>query len=92
MSDLERNEDRWWYDRGYSLGVTETKRDAAVPRLIGAWALFGLALWEPVIAGTFLAMYTLFTASDWHDRRREAEHQRELYDPGRAYEWGGHDE
>jgi len=89
VTEPERNDDRWWYDRGYSLGVAETQRDAVFPRLIGAWTLFGMTLWEPAVAATFLGIYTLWTVADWRDRRDEAEHKRELHDPGSAYEWRG---
>jgi hypothetical protein len=30
-----------WYRDGYRLGSVEAKRDAAIPRLIGAGTLFG---------------------------------------------------
>jgi hypothetical protein len=90
MTDgLERNEARWWYDRGYALGVAETERDAVFPLLVGAWTLLGMTLWEPAIAATFLAMYTLFATAEWRDRRDEAADKRERYDPGSAYEWTG---
>jgi len=85
--DIDRNEDRWWYDRGYSLGVVETKRDAVFPRVIGAWTLLGAVLWDPVVAGTFLAIYTLFEAANWRDLRDKAEHKREQCDPGSAFNW-----
>ena len=86
--DLEANDDRWWYDRGYSLGVTETKRDAVIPRLIGGWTLLGAALWDPVIAAVFLVLYTLFTLLNWRDHRAEAEHKRDRHNPGKRYAWG----
>jgi hypothetical protein len=89
MGGPERNENAWWYDRGYALGVAETKRDAVFPRLVGAWTLPGMTLWEPAVAATFLAMYTCFEMVDWRDRRDEAADKRERYDPGSAYEWGG---
>jgi len=93
MSDAwERNEDRWWYDRGYALGAVETKRDAAVPRLIGAWTLLGAVMWDPLVAGTFLGMYSAFTLLNWRDRRDKATERRERYDPGPAYEGMERDE
>ena len=89
MSDdnwFTRNDDRFYYDRGYSLGVVETKRDATVPRLIGYGTLFGATLWDPLIAGFFLGCYALFALLDYRDRRDEAEHKRDLHDPGPKYE------
>ena len=83
----DRNDDRYWYDKGYSLGVTETQRDAVWGRLIGAWSLFAGALWDPLVAGTFLALYTLFEVSWWRRRCDKAEHKREFYDPGPTWEW-----
>jgi len=87
MSDpWERNEDRWWYDRGYALGSVETKRDATIPRLIGAWILFGGVMWDPLVSGTFLAMYCAFGLLEWRDRRDKAAERRDRYDPGPTYE------
>ena len=87
MTADDRNKDRFWYDKGYSLGVTETRRDAVLPRLVGLWAVLGGALWDPLVAGTFLALYTAFEASWWRDRRDEAEHKRDWYNPGPTWEW-----
>lgn len=81
-----RNSDRWYYDRGYSLGATETKRDATVPRLIGYGSLFAGTLWDPLITGTFLGVYAAFALLDYRDRRDEAEHKRDVHDPGPEWE------
>ena len=82
----DRNEDRWWYDRGYALGAVETKRDAAVPRLIGAWTLLGAVMWDPLVAGTFLVAYSAFALLEWRDQKEAADERRERYDPGPTYE------
>lgn len=81
-----RNDDRFYYDRGYSLGVAETKRDATIPRLIGYGSLFAATLWEPTIAGAFFGFYVVFALMDYRDRRDEVEHKRDLHDPGPEYE------
>jgi len=83
----DRNDDRMWYDRGYGLGVVETKRDAVIPRLIGYGFVFGGALWDPLVTGAFLGMYALFTLATWRDRQREAEFKREFHDPGPTWGW-----
>ena len=87
MTADDRNEDRFWFDEGYSLGATETKRDAVLPRLVGYGMVFGGALWDPLVTGTFLALYALFEISWWHDRCDEAEWKREHADPGPTWEW-----
>ena len=84
---MDRNTDRYWYDRGYSLGVVETQRDAAIPRIIGALSLFGLTVWNEVVAAVFLGLYVVWTLSDWRDRRDEADHKRDVHDPGKEWEW-----
>jgi hypothetical protein len=81
MSDdenpLQENDATLWYRDGYKLGSVETKRDAAIPRLIGAGVLFGGALWDPLVTGTFLVFYAGFTLLDYRDRRAEAKRLRE---------------
>ena len=87
MTADDRNEDRFWFDEGYSLGATETKRDAVWPRLIGYGLVFGGTLWDPLVTGTFLTLFALFTLSDWRDLRDEAEWKREHADPGPTWKW-----
>lgn len=80
MSDdnpFEENDATLWYREGYKLGSIETKRDAAIPRLIGAGTLFGGTLWDPLVTGTFLVFYAAFTLLEYRDRRDEAELHRE---------------
>lgn len=84
---MDRNTDRYYYDQGYSLGVTETQRDAIPLRLIGAWVLFAFVWWRPAIAAVFLGIYTVWTYSDYRDRVREARHKREHCKPGKRYEY-----
>jgi len=84
---MDRNTDRYWYDRGYSLGVVETQRDAAIPRIIGAVLLFALTVTDAIVAGTILFLYIAWTLSNWRGRRDEAEHKRNVHGPGKEWEW-----
>lgn len=88
----DRNEDKIWYDRGYSLGVVETKRDAVIPRLIGYGSVFCGALIDPLVTGAFLVMYMVFEILTWRDRRESAEFKREHNDPGPTWNWQEKDE
>jgi len=92
MPTGDRNDDRYWYDRGYSLGVTETERDHAIPRLVGYGLVFSGALWNPTLTGVFLALFTAREILWWRDRCDEAEHKREVHDPGPTWEWQRGDE
>lgn len=86
MSEMERNTDRMWYDRGYALGVTETKRDAKWPRMIG-YAGMGIAShFAPLWAGVFFVIYAAFEIVEWRRRCEEADHRREHDNPGKRYE------
>lgn len=84
---MDRNDDRWWFDRGYSLGVVETQRDAVIPRLILVWTVFAATVWNPLLAAPFLVLYTIWTLLDWRDRRDQAEHKRDVHDPGPTWNW-----
>ena len=83
---MDRNDKRYWYDRGYGLGAKETRRDAVIPRLIGAWLLFGMAYIEIWICLIYLIIYTLWTLSNWNDQKRACEKRREFDNPGKKWE------
>jgi len=93
MSDgLERNDERWWFDRGYALAVAETQLDAIIPRLVGAWCLVGVTAVDPLIGVSALAMYTVLSLPEYLNRRDEVEDRRERHNPGKRYSWGADDE
>jgi len=83
---MDRNDNRWWYDRGYSLGVKETQRDAIIPKAISAWVLLLVAHWDVYIAGAFLFIVTWFWVESYKDRKHECETKRDMHNPGSKWE------
>lgn len=87
MTELEQNDNRIWYDRGYSLAKSEARKESAVPILIGSWSLVGMMYFDPMIAIAFLIMYSLFKIQEYEDAKANSERKREMYDPGQKWEW-----
>lgn len=81
----EENTETTWYRGGYRIGAAETKRDAALLRLIGYGTVFAGALWDPLVTATFLTIYVGFTLLEYRDRRDEVELLRE-YEPETVFE------
>jgi len=67
---MKRNENRTWYDKGYSDGVTATKQDGIVPRVIGVLCLSLLLFYDIYWPLAFVSIWAVFSLQEWWDNRK----------------------
>ena len=64
---MTRNQDRLYYDRGYSDGVKDTKRDSVIPRILGVSFLSLLLVLDQYWILGFVIVWAAFELSEWRD-------------------------
>jgi hypothetical protein len=67
---MKRNTDRTYYDKGYSDGVQDTKKDAKIPKNLGIVLLSLLLILNQYWVLTFVVIYVLWELSEWHDLKK----------------------
>lgn len=67
---MKRNEDRIWYEKGYSDGVQDTKKDSKIPKIIGVACLSALLLFNQFWILGFVVMWALFDLEEWRDLKK----------------------
>jgi len=70
---MDRNEDRYWYDKGYSDGVQDTKKDSYIPRIIGMVTLTVLLFFDQYWILGFVIIWIAFTLQEWYDKKKHHE-------------------
>ncbi len=67
---MKRNPDRYHYDRGYSDGCKDTRKDSKIPKVIGVGCLSALLAFDHYWILAFVVMWALFELHEWHDLRK----------------------
>jgi len=70
---MKGNENRYWYDKGYSDGVQNTKKDSAIPKIIGTVFLSALLAVDQYWILGFVVIWIVFTLQEWYDKRKHHE-------------------
>lgn len=86
---VELNGDRLWYDRGYKLGANEARADQTPTAVLAVLLTAGVAALN---AGYGIALALILAAARVYEHRGwtyTADEERERYDPGDKYLWGG---
>ena len=67
---MKRNENRTWYDKGYSDGVQDTIKDSKLPKLIGVACRSILLVFDQYWILAFVVIWGLFELQEWHDKNK----------------------
>jgi len=67
---MKRNENRYWYDKGYSDGVQDTKKDAKIPKILGVVNLCILLFFNQYWILAFVILWIAFDLQEWHDLKK----------------------
>jgi len=64
---MKRNENRYWYDKGYSDGVKSTQKDAKIPKVIGVSCLSALLYFDQYWILAFVIIWIAFELEKKYD-------------------------
>lgn len=64
------NNDRHWYDRGWSDAIQQQKKDDTVPRVIGVVCLTALLCFDQYWIIGFVMLWAIMSLFDWYDTAR----------------------
>lgn len=67
---MKRNRDRMYYDKGYSDGVKNAKKNRRIPKLVGAVILLAVATVDVLTAWAFLFTFAVFEVTEWYDNHK----------------------
>jgi len=70
---MKRNEDREWYDKGYSDGVKDTQQDARIPKSIGLVCISTLLVFNQYWILGFVSLYVTFEFFQFYDESKYPE-------------------
>jgi len=64
---VKRNENRYWYDKGYSDGTQDTKKDSKLPKVIGVVSLSALLVFDQYWVLAFVIIWVAFELEEKYD-------------------------
>ena len=67
---MKRNDNRIWYNKGYSDGVQATKKDAKVPKAIGVVCLTALLMADQYWILAFVILWLMFDLQEWYGLKK----------------------
>lgn len=67
---MKRNDDRYWYDRGYSDGVKDTEEDSKIPKVLWVLGVCALLIADQFWVLAFVSIWAVFEVVDLYDLRR----------------------
>jgi len=62
---MKRNDNRLWYDKGYSDGTQDTKKDSTLPAVIGVVCLSALLVFDQYWILGFVVLWMAFELEEW---------------------------
>lgn len=88
-NQVELNENKLWYNRGYKLGANEARAERTPTAILAVLLTAGVTAVEP---GYGIVLALILAAARWYEHRGwtyTADEERESHDPGDRYLWGG---
>lgn len=70
---MKRNENRIWYDKGYSDGTQDKRKESTVPKLIWIGILTTLLVFDQYWIIAFVVIYAGFEIQAWYDLQKHHE-------------------
>ncbi len=67
---MDRNEDRYWYDKGYADASKDKRKDSKIPKIIGYVCVSALLAVDQYWILAFVFFWALFELQEWWDLRK----------------------
>jgi len=67
---MKRNEDRIWFDRGYSQAVSDRKIESFPARFTGIGFLVAISFFDPAFSAGIFIFWSILEYLEWRDEKK----------------------